>query len=177
MKLLILALIATVSFSNQVLAEDITCEAAKGSVEKIFIKLDDVDFAAGTVKRYSTSILLESREWENMVPDFEAGSNNGENLSAVPYKGTKYKGHIKFDLDNRGWAGNFSPDKAELIISPEFKVVKTIPQQNNWDQTWTWDIEVRKHSAVLDASWSDHHGDYIKLDCYSIEKVNDSKGN
>lgn len=177
MKFLIFTLVASLSFLNVTYAEDINCEAANGVDEKIFIKLNDVDFAAGTALRYSTSIVLESREWEDMVPDFHAGSVNGENLSAVPYNGTKYKGHIKFDLDEAPWAGNFSPDKAELIISPEFKVAKTIPQENNWDKTWTWDIEVRKHSAVLDASWDDHHGDYIKLDCYSVVKVNDSKGN
>ncbi len=178
MKFIILASVAVLgssAFAAEKKTIDISCQASKGAYERIFVKLDDVDFEAGSVERWSASISSEEKSYD-LVPDGWFGSTNGENLKVVPYKGTKYKGHIKFDLDESEFKGNFSPDRAELILSPEYKVVKTIPQQNNWDKTWTWDLEIRKHSAVLDASWNDHHGDYIQLDCYSVAIVNDSKG-
>lgn len=72
--------------------------------------------------------------------------------------------------------GNMYIEYADLIFSPDYKVVKTIPQANHWDPTWTWDIEVRQHSAVMPISFNDHHGDYIKLECYTTAQVNEVRG-
>ncbi len=159
-------------------ATDLHCKNAYTKDDQIYIQVTDLDFKAGTIHTASTTIAIPSgsEDW-GIVPEMSAGSYTRKNLTKLPYNGRKYSGHLKFDLIGKGTvkAGNFSPDTADLIVSPEYTVVKTIPQQNNWDKSWTWDVEVRSHSAALAANWSDHHGDYIPLNCFSVAMVNDSK--
>jgi hypothetical protein len=177
----IIALSLNAVAAEKVKAIDISCKVtnAKDANAEAYIKLNDVAFGedSATVKSYTLSVVADNGAEHGLVPDVSSGSFEGKELENLPYNGRKYKGHYKFDLTrNAQSAGNFHPDNFDLIISPEYTVAKTIPQQNHWDKTWTWDIEVRKHSAVVAANFNDHHGDYLEMDCYSIAHVNDSKG-
>lgn len=184
MKQIILATV--IAFTGSVFAAqdnrvDIKCIAERPHDFKggssIYLTLKGADLAAGTVDFYNLTIVNVSPNEFEHVPDFSAGSTNGKDLKAVKYNGRKYVGYKKFSFYNKGdaVAGAFRPDNASVIINPLYTVVKTIPQSNNWDKTWTWDVEVRKHLAVMPTNFDDHHGDYIPLDCYTWTHVNDSK--
>jgi hypothetical protein len=166
------------AFADNFTADSIRCEA-KEKDEQIYIRLEKVsisgDRKTASAKSYSMSIVLKDTDWD-IVPDVQVGTFEGKDLENEGYDGRKYKGHVKFDMTRKASrAGDFTPEAADLILSPEYTVSKKIPQKNISDPSWTWDIEVRKHSAVMAAHWDDHHGDYIKLDCYSVAHVNDSK--
>ncbi len=132
-----------------------------------------------TIKSYTFTVVNKDMKSYGVMPANATSVSQGENISNVEYDGRKYPDHFKFRVDSgKGiqTIGDQEVQYANLIIAPEYTVAKTVHEHNEWDKTWTWDIEIRKHSAVLDVSFNDHHGDYIKLDCYSIASVNDSKG-
>ncbi len=146
----------------------------------VFLKLYDLTVTqngeAGVKELYFTMINQDAST-ESTLPQFDSGSIEAKNLKSVSYRGRIYKNHIKFSVTApaNSRSGDLELDYAHLIISPDYTVVKTIDQANHWDKTWTWQIEVRKHSAVLAFSINDHHGDYLQLDCVSSARVNDSK--
>lgn len=145
---------------------------------QVYVNLERVNFEAGTVSTYSATIVNNGGLEYDTYPTMETAALSGRDLKTVPYNGRKYPNHIKLPLlaAKTATAGDFVPETADLILAPHYTVVKTIPQQNHWDKTWTWDLEVRKHSAVLATNFNDHHGDYIPLECYSTAMVNDSRG-
>lgn len=192
MKALVLFLASVISVSafatkkpkNAKEPNDIRCETSDehefAGTTMIYINLNQVlfneDNTAATARSFRATMVNRNLDYD-IVPDVNAGTWEGERLATVPYKGKKYVGYVKFDLSHHTFESTgYNPEKAHLILSPKYTVVKTIPMKNNHDQTWTWDIEVRKHPAVLDANYDDHHGDYIPMNCYSTERVNDSKG-
>ena len=110
------------------------------------------------------------------IPNVETSIYTGKNIENVPYKGTKYTDHLKFELANaKAKQLGENIETANLIVAPAYTVVKTIPQENYSDKSWHWEVEVREHSAVLDWHVNDHHGDYLPLKCYSQAHVNDSR--
>ena len=74
-------------------------------------------------------------------------------LKNVKYSGTKYKNHFKFEPK---WEGvDADVEWANLIISKEPVSVKKDAHG----------ATLRTFDAVLDASYDDHHGDYIRVQC------------
>ena len=124
------------------------------------------------VSRFSLSIIMEDQKTQGIVPHVLVGSMNGEGLKNLPYSGRKYKGHYKFDLDGQ-LHGNAPLEYAYLIVSPEYKVVKRVNRQNMWNPDIKWVEEFREHSAVMDISLNDHHGDYMPMKCFSIASIRD----
>lgn len=181
--LLGLSLIASTSvFAADI--ELINCKGVKSGygdfVTNIYLNVNKlkVDGKDATMKSYDMTIVNTDAAYEGLIPSVSAGSFANKNLVNEAYKGTKYKDHLKFHLTGKGAQslGEQSLEYAALIINPAYNVEKTIHEGNNWDKTWTWDIEIRKHSAVLSLNFDDHHGDYIKLDCFSTGKVNEKRG-
>lgn len=77
----------------------------------------------------------------------------GKGLKNARYNGSKYKNHFKFEPK---WEGvDADVEWANLIISKE--PVKVSKDSHG--------ATLRVFDAVLDASYDDHHGDYIRVEC------------
>lgn len=182
-----IALLAGVLISLSVSAEakihEIACRA-EGQAEiqeigsKIFINIRDLNIdqtGHAEIKSYAFTMVNQRTSENQLPPSFNGGGINGKNLKNSVYNGRKYPNHLKFQItsEESQRAGDLELDYADLIISPDYQVIKTIDQANAWDKNWTWQVEVRKYSAVLAYSINDHHGDYLPLDCTSTEIVNE----
>lgn len=181
------ALIGFSAIAGEIKVGDLNCAGYdKGEQNladtEIYVTLDDLVFYTnkdnkvdgGSARSFKASIIVKDTEW-NIVPTPRVGSWEGKNLENTDYNGRKYEGYLEFDLTENIKARGF-PETAKLIVSPEYEVVKRIPQTNVFDPSWNWEIEIRKHDARLDTHFDDHHGDYVKMECYSVKRVNDSKG-
>ena len=171
--------ISMVLFSTAALAKThLTCDGGRnyepGTKIRVLANIRGLEVSEdkkeATISSYNLSLIIEDQDSNGIVPHVQVGALNGSSRSNLPYSGRKYKGHLKFDLDG-SLAGNAPLEYAYLIVSPEYKVVKRIDHQNMWNPEIKWVEEIREHSAVMDISLDDHHGDYMPMKCWSRESI------
>lgn len=185
--LLVGLLIPSSSFAADKIIDLIRCEGQKfaryqGFTSKIYLNIDRLklkDDTSAEIAAFDMTIINDSGKYEGLIPNVNSGALQGETIKNVPYNGKNYPGHLKFPIgpfeDGVQLSGGLYLQHSDLILAPNYTVVKSVPQPNHWDQSRKWTLEVRKHSAVLDINFNDHHGDYIKIDCYSSEVVEDKR--
>ncbi|MGE0762288.1 MAG: hypothetical protein AB7N80_03310 [Bdellovibrionales bacterium] len=158
------------------------CESVDRDGLKVYLTVDGLTVTGegeetqGKLRSFEMTILnLDEKEYD-VIPATSGGSWEGRDVKNTAYSGRRYANHLKFELTRHASKSAGSQvDYADLIVSPAYLVEKTIPQANHWNKDWTWDIEVRKHSAVLPLSINDHHGDYVPMSCFSTAIVNEKR--
>lgn len=160
----------------------LNCIAKKGEIEITLnakLSVFDGENKIGMIDRYDLLILGPTQAEFNGVEFKDHTSISDKNVSNLPYNGRKYKGYLKFDLNNYSSQDrtiNGGVDNIEFIVSPKYKVIKTEASGNHWNRNWTWDIETREFDAVFPLNLDDHHGDYIQGKCYTKKIVNEVRG-
>lgn len=181
---LVITLITIQAYSTVQIIDSISCEALKRpDVElmvEVYLKLTgfiyDNDSKVAQIDDLSITVINKGAKSYGLVPLVEASTFDVTNLKNIPYQGRIYTDHYKFNITENEKvlkAGNLDLTTANVIISPSYSVVKSFLESNYYDPQKPWKVEIRKYSAVFDVHLNDQMGDYIKLECYSLVKLNE----
>lgn len=121
-----------------------------------------------TVVRFGLSIIVPDNI-ADVMPFYRVMSVSGSAITNVDHNPRKYKNYLKFDLNAAFATPAF--DQWELLILPEYTVVKEELRHRYWDPSDTYTREYREYPAVMPLRLDDHHGDYVPLKCISVVTV------